>query len=89
VPPAEESILYHTVYDHPLYNEAAVNAQRSLPLIQGRRRLWFCGAWTGFGFHEDGLRSALRVARALGCAPTWAPAVETDKPAVPLQTDLN
>jgi predicted NAD/FAD-binding protein len=79
IPPAAEKILYHTVYDHPLYNAAAVQAQKQLPEIQGRRRTWFCGAWTGFGFHEDGLKSALAVARALGCAPAWAPAAGADE----------
>jgi predicted NAD/FAD-binding protein len=72
-PPADDRILYHTVYDHPQYTAAAVAAQKRLPSIQGRRRTWFCGAWTGFGFHEDGLRSALAVAHAFGCAPAWAP----------------
>jgi len=73
-PPAEDTVLYQTVYEHPQYTAAAVAAQKELPSIQGRRRLWFCGAWTGFGFHEDGLRSALVVAAAFGCTPAWAPA---------------
>ncbi len=82
-PPAEK-VLYHTVYDHPLYNAEAVEAQKLLPTIQGRSRVWFCGAWTGFGFHEDGLKSALAVANALGCAPAWA--THTEAPTLPSAT---
>jgi predicted NAD/FAD-binding protein len=85
-PPAEK-VLYHTVYDHPLYNAEAVEAQKLLPTIQGHHRVWFCGAWTGFGFHEDGLKSALAVARAFGCAPAWAPETDTSA-AIPVETDL-
>ncbi|MCA3857521.1 MAG: NAD/FAD-binding protein, partial [Burkholderia sp.] len=43
-----------------------------LPSLQGRRDTWFAGAWTGYGFHEDGLKSALRVARAFDVVPAWA-----------------
>ena len=52
--------------EHPQYNAAAFAAQKRLGEIQGRRHTWFCGAWTGYGFHEDGLRSGLAVAEALG-----------------------
>lgn len=58
-------------YEHPLYDRAAIAAQERLPEIQGRRRTWFCGAWTGLGFHEDGLVSGLEAARALGAAVPW------------------
>jgi uncharacterized protein len=43
----------------------AVQAQKQLPLIQGNSSIWYCGAWTGFGFHEDGLRSGELVAKDL------------------------
>jgi predicted NAD/FAD-binding protein len=43
----------------------AVQAQKKLPLIQGNSSIWYCGAWTGFGFHEDGLRSGELVAKDL------------------------
>jgi len=57
--------------EHPQYNAAAFAAQKRLPEIQGRRHTWFCGAWTGYGFHEDGLRSGLAVAEALGAVAPW------------------
>jgi len=57
--------------EHPQYNAAAFAAQKRLPEIQGRRHTWFCGAWTGYGFHEDGLRSGLSVAEALGAVAPW------------------
>jgi len=58
-------------YDHPIMDSRAINAQQQIPLIQGQRRAWFCGAWAGYGFHEDGLKSGLRVAMALGATPPW------------------
>jgi predicted NAD/FAD-binding protein len=59
------------ICEHPQYNAAAFGAQKRLGEIQGRRRTWFCGAWTGYGFHEDGLRSGLEVAQALGATAPW------------------
>lgn len=53
-------------YDHPVFNTAAVEAQKSLWSLQGRRNTWFCGAYFGHGFHEDGLQSGLAVAEQLG-----------------------
>ncbi len=57
--------------EHPQYNAAAFAAQKRLGDIQGHRHTWFCGAWTGYGFHEDGLGSALGVASALGADAPW------------------
>ncbi|MGH6708486.1 MAG: NAD(P)/FAD-dependent oxidoreductase [Bradyrhizobium sp.] len=57
--------------EHPQYNTAAFAAQKRLGEIQGKRHTWFCGAWTGYGFHEDGLRSGLEVAEALGALVPW------------------
>jgi predicted NAD/FAD-binding protein len=59
------------ICEHPRYNAAAFAAQKDLSEIQGRRHTWFCGAWTGYGFHEDGLRSGLAVAEALGATVPW------------------
>ncbi len=69
--PAADLTFAKFCFAHPLYDLAAFAAQRRLPAIQGRRRTWFCGAWTGYGFHEDGLRSGIRVAEALGGAVPW------------------
>jgi predicted NAD/FAD-binding protein len=52
-------------YAHPVFDMGAIQAQKELPLIQGNASIWYCGAWTGFGFHEDGLRSGELVAEAL------------------------
>ncbi len=52
-------------YAHPVFDMCAIQAQKELPLIQGNHSIWYCGAWTGFGFHEDGLRSGELVAKDL------------------------
>lgn len=59
-------------YEHPLFDAAAIAAQGRLDEIQGRGNTWFCGAWCGFGFHEDGLKAGLAVAERLGFARPWA-----------------
>lgn len=51
---------------HPRFDSAAINAQTQLDSLQGAQNVWFCGAWTGYGFHEDGIRSAVKVAARLG-----------------------
>jgi predicted NAD/FAD-binding protein len=71
-PPAPGTELRRFVYDHPLLNLGAIDAQQRLPMLQGKRRTWFAGAWTGYGFHEDGLKSALRVAADFDSSPAWA-----------------
>jgi uncharacterized protein len=58
-------------YRHPIFNAAAIAAQARLPEIQGKDRIWYCGAYWRYGFHEDGCMSGLDVARALGAAPPW------------------
>jgi uncharacterized protein len=62
---APESILGHFNYAHPVFTRAAADAQTQWALINGVQRTWFCGAWWGKGFHEDGVVSALRVSDAL------------------------
>ncbi|MFV0473273.1 MAG: NAD(P)/FAD-dependent oxidoreductase [Pikeienuella sp.] len=59
-------------YAHPAYDEAAFAAQARMDEIQGRGGYWYAGAWLGWGFHEDALKSGLRVAEALEARPGWA-----------------
>lgn len=66
VPPRPEHLIRTEVYEHPLFDAAAIAAQRELWSLQGRQRTWFCGAHFGAGFHEDGLQAGLAVAEALG-----------------------
>jgi uncharacterized protein len=61
-----DKVLARMVYHHPVYSHASVSAQGRRGEINGADRTWYCGAYWGFGFHEDGLRSGVEVARALG-----------------------
>jgi len=63
--PRAETVLGEFDYAHPVFDLAAIAAQRRVPALQGRASTWFCGAWTRYGFHEDGLSSGLAVASAL------------------------
>lgn len=74
--PAPGKLIRRIEYAHPVFDQAAVDAQAALPTIQGQRHSWFAGAWTGYGFHEDGLKSAMVVARALGAEIPWQPSAE-------------
>ncbi len=63
---APEKILRRMHYEHPVYTHAAIRAQKRKAEIQGTQRTWFAGAYWGWGFHEDGMRSAVEVAHGLG-----------------------
>jgi predicted NAD/FAD-binding protein len=52
---------YETLYEHPVYTMESSATQRLLPSISGRRQTYFCGSYHGYGFHEDGARSAVDV----------------------------
>ena len=52
-------------YAHPVFDVAAIRAQTQVQALQGQQNTYFCGAWTGYGFHEDGLKSGLAVASQL------------------------
>lgn len=65
-------VLRRFVYHHPVFDGKAVAAQAEVPAVSGRGSVWFCGAWCGFGFHEDAVQSALRVASDFGIAATDA-----------------
>jgi predicted NAD/FAD-binding protein len=59
------TILGEYDYAHPVFDLAAIEAQKRLPLLQGQQHTWYAGAWTGYGFHEDGLKSGLQVGQSL------------------------
>ncbi|MBB2487546.1 FAD-dependent oxidoreductase [Mitsuaria sp. WAJ17] len=66
VRPIDERLVHRRIrYAHPVFDRAAMQAQGLLPQLQGQRHTWFCGAWSGYGFHEDGLRSGLEAADAV------------------------
>lgn len=70
-PPQPDKVIAAFDYAHPVFDAAAVAAQHKLAEVQGQHGVWLAGAWTGYGFHEDGLKSALRVANALGVSAPW------------------
>ncbi|MEW5423900.1 NAD(P)/FAD-dependent oxidoreductase [Amorphus sp. 3PC139-8] len=69
--PAPELTFAKFSYGHPQFDRAAIAAQEALPAIQGTNHTRFAGAWTGYGFHEDGLVSGIAVAEALGGSVPW------------------
>lgn len=76
IEPLPDLMLKELTYEHPILDAAAARAQEKLPSIQGLDRVWFCGAWAGYGFHEDGLKSALRVVRDFGVEIPWGAVYE-------------
>ena len=70
-PPRTNDTIAVINYAHPLLDTAAYQAQQALPSIQGLDRVYFAGAWAGYGFHEDGLKSGLAVANLLGVFAPW------------------
>ena len=69
--PNPDLIFGEYQYDHPQFTTAGLAAQRIFNRVQGARHTWFAGAWLGYGFHEDGLRSGLRAALKLGGEIPW------------------
>ncbi|MCI4643712.1 MAG: FAD-dependent oxidoreductase [Hyphomonadaceae bacterium] len=74
VEPPQADLTFHSfTFDHPQFDAPAAAAVRSIKRLQGRDGLWFAGAWMGHGFHEDGLKSGLAAALALGGQVPWYP----------------
>lgn len=71
---APERVIRDIVYHHPHYTPSSVMTHARLPEIQNRGGLWYAGAWTRYGFHEDGLKSGLHAVQGLDpdCLPPWA-----------------
>ena len=70
-PFADGTVLRRLDFMHPLFDHAAIAAQKRLPELQGVGGVWYAGAWQRYGFHEDGLLSAVRVAERLGTDVPW------------------
>jgi predicted NAD/FAD-binding protein len=58
-------VLGRYAYDHPVFDLAAIEAQRHMAALQGQQHTWYAGAWLGYGFHEDGLRAGQSAARGI------------------------
>ena len=69
--PAAELVYESHEFSHPIFNQDAIQAQPTIPQIQGLENYWFCGAYQRYGFHEDGLLSAVNVAQGLGVRIPW------------------
>lgn len=70
-PIAPDKVFDEHTFAHPVFDHAAIAAQARIQAIQGRRNTWFCGAHLRYGFHEDGLSSAVHVGHLLGVEPPW------------------
>ncbi len=85
-PPRAGRLIHTESYAHPLFDAAAMRAQRRLWALQGKRRTWFCGCYFGAGFHEDGLQAGLAVAEAFGgVRRPWRVENESGRIALPPQ----
>ena len=83
--PEPESIVARFDYEHPIFDLAALESQKQLWSIQGVNRTWFCGAYFGHGFHEDGLQAGLAVGEELGGARRpWTVAEESGRIYLPV-----
>ncbi len=79
-PPAPEKVIRSEIYEHPRFDAPAMRAQKTLWSLQGQGGVWWCGAYFGSGFHEDGLQSGLAVAEAIGCVRRpWSIPGESDR----------
>ncbi|MEW8499239.1 MAG: NAD/FAD-binding protein, partial [Candidatus Thiodiazotropha taylori] len=70
--PQEDHLIEKMVYQHPVFDSGAMWAQQQLADIQGKQRIWYCGSYFGYGFHEDALSSSVQVAASLGVQVPWS-----------------
>ena len=71
IEPDPAKVIAEFDYAHPIFDGPAIAAQQHLAAAQGQNGIWLAGAWSGYGFHEDGLKSALQVANGLGVRAPW------------------
>lgn len=69
--PAPDKIYDEVEFEHPVFTQQAIDAQEQIKSIQGQQNMYFCGAYQRYGFHEDGLLSAVQVVELLGEKPQW------------------
>jgi len=69
--PRPESLFAEMTYHHPVFDTDAMAAQKRLPAIQGRDRIWYTGSYFGYGFHEDALRASVELAERFGARAPW------------------
>lgn len=87
--PRPETVIRTETYTHPIFDAAAISAQAKLWTLQGANRTWFCGAYFGAGFHEDGLQAGLAVAEQLGgVRRPWQVELESSRIWLPQAGDL-
>jgi predicted NAD/FAD-binding protein len=67
----KSKIIKEMIYHHPVFDRDAIQAQSRLHEIQGLNDSWFCGSYTGYGFHEDALSSSVAVCESLGVIAPW------------------
>jgi predicted NAD/FAD-binding protein len=80
IEPDPSKIIRTEIYEHPRFDAAAMRAQNELWSLQGEGGLWWCGAYFGSGFHEDGLQAGLAVAEQLGgVRRPWTVSGESDR----------
>ncbi len=81
--PDPGQVLAEFEYAHPVFDAGSQQLQSRLETVQGRDGVWFCGAWTGYGFHEDGMRSGVDVALRLGATLPWGEQIEASRALTP------
>jgi predicted NAD/FAD-binding protein len=69
--PDPAKVIAEFDYAHPIFDGPAISAQQRLADVQGENGIWLCGAWGSYGFHEDGLNSALAVVNSMGLSAPW------------------
>ena len=69
--PNKTKIFDKHIFEHPIFNQQAINTQDKIDDIQGKDRIWYAGAWQKYGFHEDGFTSAIKIAKKLGADVPW------------------
>lgn len=86
--PDPAKVIRRESYAHPVFDQDAIAAQAALQDIQGVDRIWYCGSYHGYGFHEDAFGSAVRVAEQLGAPPPWSGQTEGSPVDIPLKTPV-